>query len=166
LTAEASADRAKARSFQLNRDEAWAVVADSHTGVLITLRRDGYPIALPVWFIAWEGAIYVGSPRRAKKVARVQHDGRASFLVESGERWQDLRAVHYTGIASVLEETDPRAVAASKMLDAKYRSFKPGNERLPEATRAHYAEANRVIIRFEPYGRVLGWDNSRIRLKD
>jgi Pyridoxamine 5'-phosphate oxidase len=32
-------------------DEAWEAVGAAHTGILTTLRRDGGPIALPVWFV-------------------------------------------------------------------------------------------------------------------
>ena len=35
---------------RLTSDEAWAFVEHAHTGIFTTLRRDGQPVALPVWF--------------------------------------------------------------------------------------------------------------------
>ena len=36
---------------RLTADEAWREIASAHTGILTTLRRDGMPIALSVWFV-------------------------------------------------------------------------------------------------------------------
>ena len=93
---------------RLEADEAWAVLSSAHTGILTTLRRDGMPIALPVWFVVLDRTICVSVPARTKKVARVRHDPRASFLVESGLAWADLEAVHLTG--SVEEVDDGNAL--------------------------------------------------------
>ena len=73
-------------SVRLSADEAWTVLEAAHTGIFTTLRRDGMPIALPVWFVAIDRTICLAAPSRTKKVARLRHDARASFLVESGER--------------------------------------------------------------------------------
>ena len=49
----------KAPSFRLTDDEIWAYVTDAHTGIMTTLRRDGMPIAMPLWFAVVDRAIYV-----------------------------------------------------------------------------------------------------------
>src|SRR5690606_22581477 len=89
--------RGRAMSVRLSSDEAWDVLAHAHTGILTSLRRDGRPITLPVWFAVLERRIYVSGPATAKRHARVRRDPRVAFLVESGERWAELRAVHVSG---------------------------------------------------------------------
>src|SRR5687768_16960021 len=132
---------------RLNEDDAWQVIAASHTGVLTTLRADGTPVALPVWFVANDRTIFVSTPSRAKKLARVRHDPRASFLVESGARWAELQAVHLSGLVDVVDdESLAREIAAA--LDAKYAAFRTASTAMPPPTRAHYAE--RTILRFRP----------------
>lgn len=165
MSTQGSSNPRTAPPFKLVGNDAWSVVAGSHTGIFTTLRRDGYPISLPVWFLAHDGAIWVRSPRAGKKIARVRNDSRAGFLVESGEHWQDLRAVHLTGTATLVDD-DEQAAKVTTLLDAKYAAFEPARHRLPEAMQAHYAEADRVIVKFTPDPRVLGWDNSRIPLSD
>ena len=59
-------------SIRLTLDEAWEAAVEDRTVVMMT-------------------------PAGTKKIARVRHDPRASFLVESGERYVDLSAVHLTG---------------------------------------------------------------------
>lgn len=146
---------------RLSEEEAWEAIAAAHTGVLTTLRADGTPVALPVWFVALERTIYVSTPSRAKKVTRVRNDPRASFLVESGERWAELRAVHLSGAVAVVD--DPAMVdVVAAALDAKYAAFRTASAAMPTATRAHYAE--RTVVRFVPSGRILSWDNARLDL--
>ena len=150
-------------SVRLSSDEAWAVVAASHTGILTSLRRDGVPIALPIWFVVLDRRIYVSGPATAKRVARVRHDPRVSFLVESGKRWAELRAVHLTGRARVVTEPDVLARVAAA-LDTKYAPFRTQRTAMPEATRAHY-DVKFATIEVTPDEHILTWDNARLRLR-
>ena len=57
-------------------------------GMLSTLRGDGSPVTVPVWF-EWDGAaVHVFAGADSGKVARLQRDPRASVLVANsmGER--------------------------------------------------------------------------------
>jgi PPOX class probable F420-dependent enzyme len=147
--------------IRLTPDEAWEVLAGSHTGILTTLKADGTPVSLPIWFVALDRTICFSTPSRTKKVARIRRDPRASFLVESGQQWADLRAVHLTG--RVGEVQDERMLARiGAAMDEKYSSFRTPAADMPEATREHYA--GRTFFRLVPDDRVLTWDNSRITL--
>ena len=120
--------------FRLSHDEIWAYVADAHTGILTTLRRDGVPIAMPLWFAAVDERIYVNT--RGKKLDRVRRDPRASFLVESGTAWRDLQAVHFTGTVEIVE---------------------PDGDLLGRVAAAYGAGMH--WLRFTPDERVLSWNN-------
>lgn len=145
----------------LSDDEVWAYLEAAHTGILTTLRADGVPIALPVWFVALDRLVFVGTPPRSKKVARIRHDRRASFLVEDGEHWADLRAVHLTGVVDVVDdEALERRVGDA--LDAKYERFRTPDSSLPAAARERYR--SRTVLRFTPDARVLSWHNRKLRL--
>ena len=147
-------------SVRLTADEAWAVVEASHTGIFTSLRRDGVPIALPLCFVVLDRRIYVSGPASARRVARIRRDPRVSFLVESGERWAELRAVHVTGRARVVAEPELQARVAA-VLDAKYRGFRTPRAAMPAATRAHY-EVTLATIEITPDPCILSWDNARL----
>ncbi|GFG75212.1 pyridoxamine 5'-phosphate oxidase family protein [Mycobacterium botniense] len=148
-------------TIRLTTDQAWEVVADAHTGILTTLRRDGMPISLPVWFVAEHRTIALMTPAGTKKIARIRHDPRASFLVESGKRWAELRGVHFTGRVEVVDDPDAKS-RIDDALTAKYAAFRPQLDKLPSATRAYYADE--VFLRFVPDERILTWDNARITM--
>lgn len=148
---------------RLSASEAWAVLESAHTGIFTSLRRDGMPIALPVWFVALDQTICLVAPSRTKKVARLNHDDRASFLVESGERWAELVAVHLTGHVEVV--TDEALTARiDHALDDKYLPFRTARAAMPDATQAHYV--GRTFLRLKPDERIISWDNHRIPIDE
>lgn len=145
--------------IRLSEDEAWQVLEASHTGILTTLRVDGSPISLPIWFVALDRSICFYTPLRTKKIARIKNDSRGAFLVESGKRWAELRAVHLSGkIEPVEDEREIDRITAA--LDAKYDAFRTAKADMPAATQEVYA--SRKYYRFVPSSRILTWDNSRL----
>jgi PPOX class probable F420-dependent enzyme len=149
-------------TIRLSRDEAWEVFAGSHTGIFTSLKADGVPITLPVWFVAFDEHIYIDAVARTKKVARIRRDPRVSFLVESGERWRDLRGVLVTGRARIVDE--PELIErVGRALGEKYAGFSGDRAAMPAETRGHY-EIEHLVIEIDPDDRILSFDNSRIPL--
>lgn len=144
----------------MSNDEAWTVLENAHTGALTSLRADGWPISLPVWFVALDRRIYVSGQAHTKKFARIRNDPRVSFVVESGTQWAELVGVHLTGRASFIEDGEQldRAMTA---LHAKYEGFRTPRPDMPSATRTHY-ETRTVTIEIASDDRILSWDNSRL----
>jgi len=148
---------------RLSREEAWAELEGAHTGILTTLRSDGMPIALPVWFVALDEKVYVSAPAHTKKLKRVRKDPRVSFLVESGERWAELRAVHLTGRARIVDDEEVIA-RVRDVLDAKYAAYRTDRSRMPDATREYYSVESE-LIEIVPDERILTWDNARLGIE-
>lgn len=81
-----------------------------------------------------------------------------AFLVESGARWVELKAVHVNGTARVVENPDwPRI---DEQLGAKYAHLRSQPAQQPESARRRYAERSLMAITPE---RVVSWDNARLR---
>jgi PPOX class probable F420-dependent enzyme len=150
-------------SVRLSDDDAWARIEHAHTGILTTLRKDGYPAAVPIWFVTLGRSIYFRTPSRSAKVAHVRRDERATFLIESGERWRDLSAVIVHGRATIVSDEAERQ-AVEDALDRKYAAYRPDASRLPEASRRHYG-AGSAVIRLDPAEDLITWDNRRIRMR-
>jgi nitroimidazol reductase NimA-like FMN-containing flavoprotein (pyridoxamine 5'-phosphate oxidase superfamily) len=147
-------------SVRMTDDEIWAFLRDGHTGILATLRSDGVPIMMPIWYAQVDRCVYVHT--RGKKLARIRNDSRASFLVEAGERWAELRAVHLTGKAEIIEPDEALSGVIQAELDRKYATYRTAREEMPEATRGVYQQADGATVRFTPDDRVLHWDNRKL----
>lgn len=150
---------AKKPTVRMTDDEARAMLERSLVGILTTLRRDWRPVALPVWFVALDGNIYVST--RGKKVARARRDPRASFLVETGDRWAELQAVHLDCRASVIEPSAELAGRIRDAMDEKYRAYRTSRAAMPSATKKHYEQAAGAIIELVPE-KMLTWDNRKL----
>jgi nitroimidazol reductase NimA-like FMN-containing flavoprotein (pyridoxamine 5'-phosphate oxidase superfamily) len=144
----------------MSSDEAWQVIAGAHTGVLTSLRRDGVPISLPVWFVALDRRVYVAGPSHTKKFARIRRDPRVSFLVERGHRWAELAGVHLTGTAVFVDDA-ALVERVAGALDDKYAGFRTPRHEMPAATRERY-EAAVTTIEIRPDERILSWDNAHL----
>ncbi len=115
---------------------------DDRIGWLITVRPDGTPIPVPVWFL-WDGAtILVYSQPRTGKIRNLAHSPRASFCLRTDEHGNDVVVV--TGNAHV-DGNAPRA----DMLPAYLEKY---GERLPAlgVTASELAEEYSVAVRLVP----------------
>ncbi|MEZ5232482.1 MAG: pyridoxamine 5'-phosphate oxidase family protein [Acidimicrobiales bacterium] len=146
-------------SPRMTSEEIWRYLTDGHTGILTTLRRDGVPIAMPLWYACLDGRIYLQT--RGRKLQRIRRDPRASFLVESGEHWKDLKAVHCTGVAEVVELDAELAERFGVEMARKYGAFR-STDAMPSETAAYYARSMNGVVRFTPDERILHWDNSKL----
>jgi PPOX class probable F420-dependent enzyme len=152
------------RGIRLSVDEAWETLEGAHTGVLTTLRADGVPISLPVWFVVLDRRIYVSGPAHTKKFARIEHDPRVSFLVESGQRWVDLLGVHLTGTAQIVDDAELLERVATALAD-KYGRYRTPRDQMPDATRARYETVLKTIGVIAD-DRILSWENARLFAPD
>jgi PPOX class probable F420-dependent enzyme len=149
-------------SVRLSPEEAWAFLEKGHTGILTSLRRDGMPISLPVWYVVQGRKIYVRGAARTKKFGRMRRDPRVAFVVESGLAWKELAAVHITGLARSV--TDPAELErADEAIDAKYAAFRTDRSKMPAATAEHYQRETAMVC-IEPEGKLLTWDNARLSI--
>jgi hypothetical protein len=147
--------------IQFTDDEEREFLTAMHTGVVTTLRRDGWPISLPVWFAYVDGAIYLRTPAKSKKVTRVHHDDRACFLVEAGEAWTELHAVLWLGrLVEVTDDDVSERVGAA--ITAKYVGFSMVRAKMPDATKQHYGTRD-VMYELRATERRVTWDNRKLR---
>ena len=146
---------------RLDASEIDAYLAQGHTGILTTLRRDGFPVSLPTWYVADAGRVYLNTPSKAKKLARLRHDSRASFLVESGLAWAELEAVMLYGRVHEVADESLRA-RIDGLIKEKYRAFRTQRARQPDATRRHYSSG--VMLCFEAEGDPISWNNAKLRM--
>jgi nitroimidazol reductase NimA-like FMN-containing flavoprotein (pyridoxamine 5'-phosphate oxidase superfamily) len=147
---------------RLSNEEAWEFLAAAHVGVMTSLTKLGWPIALPTWFVVRDETIWFRTPVKAKKVQRIRNDDRGSFLVEDGTAWAELRAVMVRVRFNIIND-ESQAEVVSNMIAEKYAAFRPRQDALPGATLKTYADQLYICAR--PVSPLTSWDNSRIRMR-
>jgi nitroimidazol reductase NimA-like FMN-containing flavoprotein (pyridoxamine 5'-phosphate oxidase superfamily) len=146
--------------IELDDDQLWGFLSHGHEGSLTTLRSDGWPIALPVWYVVKDRAVYLRTRPATKKLVRIRNDPRSSFLVSSGARWAELKAAVLTCRAVIIED-EPLQAEVLGLFDEKYAAFRTAPAAMPSSSQRHY-KGEPVIIRLDVIDAVLSWDNSSL----
>ena len=67
----------------MRTDDLAEFLRQPHVGVLATLRRDGRPYTVPVWFLHDDGAFWISGTYERVWCKQLLADGRASLCIEA-----------------------------------------------------------------------------------
>lgn len=109
---------------------------------LTTVRRDGMPQPVPVWFLWDDEAFLIYSQPGAQKLRNVRNNPRVAVNLNSGAGGDDV--VRAEGIAEISEDAPP-ATEVPDYLE-KYRSSIPGIG----MSEKEFADTYRTAIRVRP----------------
>src|SRR5579871_2145764 len=144
----------------MSGEEIAAFVADHGTAVLTTLRADGRPVPLPVWYVAFDGALYFQTPARSRKVGNIERDPRVAVLIDDGERWEHLRGILIQGTAELVTD-EPLAARVLAAFGELFADKTVTATSMPAATTSHYA--GMAVFRVAVPEHPVSWDNRKIR---
>lgn len=118
---------------------------------LVTLGRDGYPHAVPVWFLWLDGKAVVFSEPKTAKVANIRADARVALHLEAGVDGEQLTVLR--GTAVLHDDAAPSWVAdIGDDYGAKYEA---GLRNL-ELTTASMLDRYTTVIEFTPE-KLIAW---------
>jgi PPOX class probable F420-dependent enzyme len=86
----------------LSEAQRESFLKEARVAVLATVRADGAPHAVPVWYEYAGGSFYIISGRRAAKVRHIRRVSRASLCID--DRTAPYKAVVVWGKAAVSEK--------------------------------------------------------------
>ena len=78
----------------------------------VTYKKDGTPVATPVWVVPFEGGYAFTTDPDAYKVKRLRNDARATLTICDMRGKIAPDAIVYSGAALVLDEADTQRVDA------------------------------------------------------
>ncbi|MFQ5382577.1 MAG: pyridoxamine 5'-phosphate oxidase family protein [Dehalococcoidia bacterium] len=122
---------------------------EPHTGVIATLRRDGRPYTVPVWWLHDEGVFWLTGTYSRVWCKQIFHDRRVSLCIEAGA--PEPGHVGVDGIAAPFEPPDFDIWPMSRRLAEKYVGR--GDPSRAEAVEAFFANMQtepRLLFRLEP----------------
>ncbi|MFN5601484.1 MAG: PPOX class F420-dependent oxidoreductase [Acidimicrobiaceae bacterium] len=84
----------------------------------VTYKKDGTPVATPVWIVPFDGGYAFTTEPDAYKVRRIRHDARATLTVCNMSGKISEGAITHIGSAVVLSDDDAKKV--TKLIEKKY----------------------------------------------
>jgi len=143
----------------MDQDEQVAFLESHPFGVLGTIGPSGYPHLINVGFaLDGSAAVVMSSFSRAQKVRNVQREPRASLLVETTARYNEIRGVLLCGPTEVV---DDRVLVASWYYRMKERSTRMlGPDNLPPIADEQVI-SKRVLLVLSPH-KVVSWDHRKL----
>lgn len=127
--------------------------------ILVTNGPHGLPHPVPMNYgLDEEGRVVITCFRKSQKVRNLERDARAALLVESGETYQELKAVILYADAEIIDDAETVA-ATMRLVRASGQLADSVAEGVAAQARASLPK--RVAIRFTPL-RVVSWDHAKL----
>ena len=146
------------KTIALSPAETREYLDASHTIILSSLDRQGYPHSVAMWYAADpDGTVFMTTFAKSQKAVNLRRDPRCALLIEGGRTYEELKGLLIRGLA-VLEHDEEKVLDVLERVHAKYRM--PGSAGgLRDAMRAQARK--RVVIRVRPE-RVSSWDHRKL----
>jgi nitroimidazol reductase NimA-like FMN-containing flavoprotein (pyridoxamine 5'-phosphate oxidase superfamily) len=93
--------------LSLSEGELDSFLAQQRTVRVATVRADGAPHVVPLWFVWHGGALYLNSTLGNPTVENMLRTGTASAVIDDGETYDVLRGVVLTGRVDRLGDEAP-----------------------------------------------------------
>ena len=141
----------------LTPEEQRQYLEKSHTIILVSNYRHGYPHPVAMWYLAEpDGAVAMTTFRKSQKALNLRRDSRCSLLLESGRTYPELKGVIIRGRAEVDDDTEH----VLDVLEAVQHKYNPGHvEGLRDMLRGQASK--RCVVRVRPE-RVSSWDHAKL----
>jgi PPOX class probable F420-dependent enzyme len=96
--------------IKMTAAEVEEFLRQERTTTMCSMHPDGSIHAVAMWYGFLDGVLAVETKSKSQKVQNLRRDPRLTFLVEAGDRYEELRGVELVGEARVVE--DPESVHA------------------------------------------------------
>ncbi|RRO14879.1 TIGR03618 family F420-dependent PPOX class oxidoreductase [Saccharopolyspora rhizosphaerae] len=145
----------------MSEDEIVEFIDERRVVVLASVKSDGRPHLVPMWFVPNGTTIEVWSYGRSQKTVNLRRDPRATLLLETGTDYGELRGVSLECGVEVFDEPEEveRLGLAIAVRYGQLTEAEAKDDGVREVMRGRAAK--RVGFRFTPT-RTLSWDHRKL----
>ena len=132
---------------------------EQRTLILATVGRDGWPHLMPLWYVVRGGEPWAWTYARSQKVRNLERDPRATWQVEAGGSYEELRGVMVKVRVELVRDVSA-VTAFGEELFSRYTGADP----LPDAVSAMIAvqAPKRVALRMVAAEPAVTWDHAKL----
>jgi len=143
--------------IKMTADEIDVYLDEQRTLQVASIDRDGTPHLVAMWFARWDGRLAFWTYEKSQKVLNLRRDPRLTVMVESGDKYEELRGVMIKGHATIVDERDE----VLRFGEAVYERYWGPIEHDAVREGVRTMGAKRVVIIVEP-DKVTSWDHRKL----
>ena len=143
--------------IRMNDEEIRAFLAEQRTLQVATIDHDGWPHLVAMWYVLINDQIVFWTYAKSQKAANLRRDDRLTCLVETGERYDELRGVQVKGRAIINDDRE----TVQRIGEVIYEHYTGGplNDTIRQMVAAQAPK--RVIVFVEPV-EIVSWDHRKL----
>jgi PPOX class probable F420-dependent enzyme len=130
---------------------------EQRTLQVASINKDGTPHLVAMWYGFIDGNIVFWTYGKSQKVANLRRDPRISCLVESGQKYEDLKGVSITGRAEISDDREYVQLVGAAVLP-RYNQVEVDDNVRGVLQRMG---AKRVAVTIQP-SKIVSWDHTKL----
>lgn len=143
----------------MSEAELAAFLDEQRTLILATVGPDGWPHLMPLWYVVRDGEPWAWTYARSQKVRNLERDARATWQVEAGRSYEELRGVMVK--ARVVVHRDlPTVSAFGTELFERYTGASSLPDAVADMVRAQAPK--RVALQLVAAEPPVSWDHGKL----
>ena len=142
--------------MRMNDEEIGAFLEEQRILQVATIDHDGWPHLIAMWYVLINDQIAFWTYAKSQKVVNLRRDNRLTCLVETGERYDELRGVQIKGRAIISYDRETVQRIGEVIVERYYGSLNVNTRRMVDAQ-----AAKRVIVFVKPI-EIVSWDHRKL----
>ena len=138
-------------------DELHAFLDEGRDLQVASVNADGTPHLVTMWYLREGDDLLFWTYAKSQKVVNVRRDPRATVLVATGEKYEELKGVSVNGTVTVVDDLDEVLAFGERVYEKYWGPI--DNDLVRDGVRM--MGAKRVVIRVTPV-KTTSWDHSKL----
>jgi PPOX class probable F420-dependent enzyme len=140
----------------MSQAEVAVFLAERHSATMCTLNWDGSVHAVAMWYGFVDGRLAVHTKAKSQKARNLERDPRTTWLVESGQQYDELRGVELVGRAVRVDGGERLFTVGASVYD---RYVAPYTEEARGAVETMLRKRVAFVLEVE---RTVSWDHRKL----
>src|SRR5437588_4773099 len=142
--------------IRMSYEEIRTFLGDQRTLQIATIDHDGWPHLVAMWYVLINNQVVFWTYAKSQKAVNLQRDDRLTCLVETGERYDELRGVQIKGRAIINDDRET-VQRIGEVIWERYTG--PLNDNTRQLVSAQAPK--RVVVFVEPV-EIVSWDHRKL----
>ena len=148
----------KRSSITMTDDEVRAYLAEQTVLNVATIGPSGHPHVVAMWYTLIDDKVTFWTFGKSQKIVNLRRDPKMTGLVESGDRYEELKGVELVGSGRVVDDYD-EVLAIGKAVGVKYNGEGVLSDAALPFLEAQARKRLGVVFDIE---RVVSWDHTKL----